>query len=150
MNPKLQKTLDALVARWNDIDAIVTKAGRAFELPSKAMKVERALGGKMKLMYDGRPLAECKAIQKIEAVQYIPELLAVFQEVQSNILTDAETALLTLERVLPEFEAIQHLAKGYHYDPSSPDVTGIIPVSRADLSEDARNQRQLDANNGER
>jgi hypothetical protein len=63
--------------------------------------------GRVRILYDGRPLTECRMRERVDAVKDLGELIAARQEVLSGLMTDATQACNDLRNyltLLPEKE----------------------------------------------
>lgn len=99
-------TLDALTAGWKEIEQTATEIGLGFTPEDQPFAVQR-YGGSMRLLYNGRPVCECKVVEKIEAVDEFPRFLAAYRDRLDTIEREAADKLANLVRYAEQFKQLR-------------------------------------------
>lgn len=95
----LYELVDKIMERWRQVE--IRLQGSELKVEGLALSVERH-GQHMRLCYNGKPLNECKMMDKIEAVVHLDRLYEEVQKRDSAMLEKAKTALKKLEGWLQE------------------------------------------------
>lgn len=91
--------IDELNELWKRLEARVCTV--PIEEPGLDLSVARH-GEKIRLLYKGRPISECTAVEKVEAVALVPDLERAQREAIRERMARAEQAVQELRAYLGE------------------------------------------------
>lgn len=112
---------DKLTKLWDDFEAKVLKA-HPLELNTTTGLCITRVAGKMKLVYNGTPLAECKVLERIQAINCIVDFKVVLKESLTAINDRLAKAVQVMEKectlwgyidMSTEAEFLQELHRAY-------------------------------------
>lgn len=86
---------------WAYIEERVKK--HPFEVTGFPLSIQR-VGRAIRVCYNGRPISECKAEEKVAATQYLEEFLMHYETTKTNLAQQANVAAALLESYSGKFK----------------------------------------------
>ncbi len=102
---QLHDSVDKLNVLWNKVEKLAR--GTPFKSKECPLSVQR-YGYEMRLCFNDRPIVECKAVEKIEAVAYLDQFVTLLNETNVLLTEQAEQAVMVLETWLKTQEGKRH------------------------------------------
>lgn len=97
---EMYRKLDRLSELWKTLEERL----KGTTVESRPLSLSRQDGGKVRLCYNGKPVAECTAEEKIAAASGLTEFMLRVKEVRKLMTLRAEEAITNLESVLAKLE----------------------------------------------
>lgn len=94
------KTLYSIMDRLNDLITELEKQmkGTMIKVEGLNLSMER-YNGQMRLLWNGKPVCECNAEDKINAMEHIDKLLSAKEKITSELMIRAELVCKKLEQI---------------------------------------------------
>lgn len=99
------KFASQLDKQWEELEEL-TKTVLVFS-PECPLATRRE-SGRVRLVYGGKPLCECKATERVEAVKYIPQFLDLWFATRQGMGNAAKNAVEMMEQYLKDFATDTH------------------------------------------
>lgn len=98
--------VDNLMDAWNRLEALVKRM--LIKVDGCPLSTQR-ISVHVRLMFCDRPLAECKAQEKVEAAKYVEQFVESYKKARQELSEDAEHAVGVVNAAvdyLTELEAV--------------------------------------------
>ncbi len=95
MKTELFRLVDQIMDRWIELEKMLCEGELKFD--GFPLSIER-VNGKMRICYNGRPIAECKSSEKVEAAFFLDRLADEINKKNAALILRAKSALTILEK----------------------------------------------------